>query len=597
MTTALSPIGRAALAYAQELGWPVVPLHTSTGAGCSCRNAACSSVAKHPRTMNGLKDATIDVAKITQWWTNWPDANIGIPTGAVSGLMVVDIDGPAGEEAMRVLNANRATPQVLTGKGRHVYFAHPGFDVRNTAKRLGPELDTRGDGGYVVAPPSVHASGRVYAWDREGGFSPREIAPAPIPDTILAELTRMSAPDGNGASALDVAESELIPSGARNETLTRLAGRLARDRFMTEKELYLYVRDANVGRCQPPLDDDAVRTIARNISTREARKPREEIPAADPPTPPPTAPVVWFTPDLIAGEIARNARPIDATPTGFALWNRACRDDGGGVGIARGWHVTIGGASGNGKSLSALNLTGTALKHGTSVSYISLEMSQSQLITRLLAMATDTLIRCIERGGEYDPADYRFAAEQFQAALDAAGSRFAVIQRPDPTWPVLDRAMNEAVDGGATMLVIDYLQCIDMPSTRDLHERTMAASKAIVRFAQRHNVTTVALSQFNRATTFNGKEPPSIHGLMGGSQIENDSDQVILLDHSSNRITPRGRETKLLLAKNRHGPQAEVPVYWDRSTLALRELPSAADAVPGDVSASPARDDRIRLAI
>src|SRR6266700_2778202 len=77
----------AALTYAQKHGWAVLPIHTPRGGQCSCGNPTCTSVGKHPRTPHGVKDATTDEATIRDWWTRWPDANIGIATGADSGLV------------------------------------------------------------------------------------------------------------------------------------------------------------------------------------------------------------------------------------------------------------------------------------------------------------------------------------------------------------------------------------------------------------------------------------------------------------------------------------------------------------------------------
>jgi hypothetical protein len=81
----------AALAYATR-GWPVLPLHSVQNGRCTCGAAACRSTGKHPRTANGIKDATTDLEQIKQWWACWPEANIGIATGAASGLVVVDVD-------------------------------------------------------------------------------------------------------------------------------------------------------------------------------------------------------------------------------------------------------------------------------------------------------------------------------------------------------------------------------------------------------------------------------------------------------------------------------------------------------------------------
>ena len=153
-----------ALAYAGN-GWAVLPLHTAVESVCDCRKA-CASPAKHPRTMAGFKDATTDEAKIRHWWGMWPEANIGIATGAVSGIFVVDIDPyHGGMETIETLKEKgivlHQTAQVLTqNDGFHLYYQYAGKKGKGT---MGKGIDVKSDGGYVVAPPSIGIQGR-YTW-------------------------------------------------------------------------------------------------------------------------------------------------------------------------------------------------------------------------------------------------------------------------------------------------------------------------------------------------------------------------------------------------------------------------------------------------
>lgn len=154
-----------ALAYA-ALGWPVLPLWWSDGeAGevCGCPNgAACKSKpGKHPlgaEVPHGYKDATTDPAQIEAWWTKWPKANIGIATGAASGIVVVDVDPRnGGDDTIRALEAQygKLKSKIVTktgGGGWHVIYQ---YDGRKLPKTLGAGIDLKGDGGYIVAPPSV----------------------------------------------------------------------------------------------------------------------------------------------------------------------------------------------------------------------------------------------------------------------------------------------------------------------------------------------------------------------------------------------------------------------------------------------------------
>lgn len=134
---------RAALGYAAQ-GLHVIPLKPRD---------------KVPLTAHGGKDATTDPAQIRAWWTQWPDANIGIATGKVSGFWVLDLDG-AYPDTWPPLGIE---PTVKTARGVHYYFRCPeGTEIKNRAKIGGEQIDVRGDGGYVIAPPSIHPSGVRY---------------------------------------------------------------------------------------------------------------------------------------------------------------------------------------------------------------------------------------------------------------------------------------------------------------------------------------------------------------------------------------------------------------------------------------------------
>lgn len=221
-------------------GWPVVPLHHPLTSGCSCRRPDCGSVAKHPRIKGGLNAASTDTQKVAQWWARWPRSNIGIRTGTPSGLVVVDVDPAHGglDSLQRLQRRNGKLPdtlQVVTGsRGAHLYFQHPGGQVRNDAgRRLGPGLDVRGDGGYIVAPPSLHATGRRYQWLE------RQAQPAPLPDWLHQRLLHREPtrqPESIVANseyarhALDRATLAVAhaPEGTRNNTLNRAAFRMGR---------------------------------------------------------------------------------------------------------------------------------------------------------------------------------------------------------------------------------------------------------------------------------------------------------------------------------------------------------------------------------
>ena len=128
----------------------------------------CLPRGKEPATAHGCKDATTDADTIRQWWREQPDYNVAVATGAASKMFVLDVDGLDAECELRKLEAEHGelppSVEVDYSRGRHIWLRYPDRPVKNTAGKIAPGIDTRGDGGYVLAPPSVHPSGRAYAW-------------------------------------------------------------------------------------------------------------------------------------------------------------------------------------------------------------------------------------------------------------------------------------------------------------------------------------------------------------------------------------------------------------------------------------------------
>ena len=191
---------------------------------------------KQPATVHGFKDATTDPSVIRQWWACWPRANVGIRTGMGTGIVVLDIDPPVGYRSLEQLISTHGPlpegPTVSTPRdGRHHYFAHPGgITVPNSAGKLGMGLDVRGDGGYVVAPPSV-VGARGYSWHgraTELPPCPRWLLDAlrpPVPPAI-ARRRLVVLPGGRYAASALQGELDRVRTaakGARNDTLNRAA--------------------------------------------------------------------------------------------------------------------------------------------------------------------------------------------------------------------------------------------------------------------------------------------------------------------------------------------------------------------------------------
>ena len=236
-------------------GWAVFPCHTPRDGRCSCMVTGCDRPGKHPRTPHGFKDATVDEARITRYWGGLPDANVGIATGEASGIVVLDVDGDAGEESIADLQMKHGalpeTIEAITGSGRHIYFARPRFSIRNSESKIGLGLDIRGDGGYVIAPPSMHACGSRYEWELSA--HPDHIGLAEIPSWFIQLLNEpastsvaakepvteaglplgkaalyfiaMGAPEGSQRSRALAAARNLLSSGRSMDEVSELVWR------------------------------------------------------------------------------------------------------------------------------------------------------------------------------------------------------------------------------------------------------------------------------------------------------------------------------------------------------------------------------------
>jgi len=223
--TAIEPDLKAeALGYANN-GIPVFPLNWPIGETCSCGKQDCPSPGKHPLTPHGFKDATTDPELVKDWWTQWPDANIGMPTGAASQRIAVDIDPRnGGDDSMDQLVIEHGrlpdtAEQMTGGGGRHIIFLDPGVPM---PKALAPGIDLKADGGYIVLAPSLHPSGRRYEWDGISGVKAL-LKPADAPAWLLAHIQDIKT-QGRSNRSISKVLPEVIPDGKKHDTTVSLAG-------------------------------------------------------------------------------------------------------------------------------------------------------------------------------------------------------------------------------------------------------------------------------------------------------------------------------------------------------------------------------------
>ncbi len=262
----MTSLANAAVGYA-EIGWPVFPVWWCEDGVCQCREGkACARAGKHPmegQVPRGLLDASTDKDIVQAWWSRYPQANIGSPMGKISD--VVDIDGAEGYSALEQLQAiHGELPPTLTSatsKGEHMHFQHR-EGIGNWVRPL-PGMDIRTTGGYVIMPPSIHQTGKVYEWGEEEDI-------APWPDWLWDELqdahraSRTPGPkaahEGNGQAT--------VKEGGRNAYLASRAGTLRHAGFSPD-QIEAALQVVNTDRCAPPLAPEEVTKIARSVGGYE----------------------------------------------------------------------------------------------------------------------------------------------------------------------------------------------------------------------------------------------------------------------------------------------------------------------------------------
>jgi Bifunctional DNA primase/polymerase, N-terminal/Primase C terminal 1 (PriCT-1) len=269
----------SALLYV-EYGMPVFPLWSviakadGSGFTCRCAKYACGDQGKHPIgkiAPRGCHSAVTDRTAVEHMFTNWPESNVGIATGSV---IVVDIDPRnGGDVSLRELEQQHgpmpATWRSATGGGgEHIIFAAPA-GKKISGRLLATGIDLKGVGGYIVAPPSLHVSGRRYEWLT----APGDVPLAALPDWIAKPASNpFTAHSGSTSKTCwGPMISSDVGEGARNKTLAKIAGYLLRryvDIDVSCEMLSLW----NAAHCKPPLNDDELNKIIGSICKAEMRR-------------------------------------------------------------------------------------------------------------------------------------------------------------------------------------------------------------------------------------------------------------------------------------------------------------------------------------
>jgi len=232
--------------YYRELGFSVIPLKQDKSPYLNWRE---------------FQNRRASISEVKTWWKDWPDANIGVVTGRISGLVVLDVDkeGMKKRKLWDIFN----TPIAITGGGgRHLYFKHPNdkaisnFQARPDLKGI----DLRGDGGYVVAPPSKHKSGKEYTWEK--GYEIDTINLCEFPEEVFSATPAKADPIKNLYGG--------VKAGGRNQALARLAGSWVADGLSLDE--CLGMAEVWNSKNDPPLGEHEIATTVKSIYAKHYAK-------------------------------------------------------------------------------------------------------------------------------------------------------------------------------------------------------------------------------------------------------------------------------------------------------------------------------------
>lgn len=540
-------------------------------AGLKWQSFPCKPADKTP-LVRWADVATTEDNMLAGWWDTNPAANIGIACGKRSGIVVLDVDADhGGYESLAELAVDYGvlpdTPMSKTGSGgRHIFFKHPGIEIRNSAGKLGPGLDIRGDGGYVIAPPSVHPNGTRYEWVNK----PSQLPLADMPEWMIELLQ-----EKNVIAEAPRVEGKII-AGHRNDTLFRMAGAMRRKDF-NEDAIYAALVIYNRDNCNPPLSDGEVLLIAKSATRYEPQDKPKIIKAL---------PDSWDVIEKIENKIIeRQKNPVDVWGIHYA-WPFLSLVTGG---KQKGELTILAGEPGVGKSYWATQdflFTAIGMNTPSTPSLIwSGEMSREQEYNRFFEMLG--VPKRHMKTGNMSEVDWEFFNE---AKALIVNSPIYVSDTPLDLRDVRDLLEREIAEHGVEQVLFDYDWLIHAPGDGEI-EQSQNTSRLLKQLARELDLSITLISSVNKMGMDSPNENVTKSNVSGSGKKLHDADVIYILTKFNEKknsdlsipVTDYEKVRTLHISKGReldyHLPNGAINYMRETPNPKFRELRKV-DEVP-----------------
>lgn len=498
-----------------------------------------------------------DMNIIESWYDSYRNANIGIVTGKNSGIIVLDVDPKHGgqETLLRLIDEYGMLPDTpishTGGGGLHYIFEYPGFEITNSAGKLGAGLDIRGDGGQICAPPSIHESGGVYKWDNH--FKPSIFPPAPMPKWLLDLLTKS---EKIQSANVVINKDGIFPEGQRHYILVSLAGTMRR-RGMTTESIFQALWTENLLRCDPPAPEENIRNIAESMEHYPAGTLFDKTKTL----------VSVSIQKPVSSNVALDELANEIKVPAFIGTGLGSLDDKLG-GLPRGYLTLLVARPGMGKTTAAMQIARNVAVSGKTVLFVSLEMLSNELWVKAALGIAEVAWKDFSNGEVPAGTKDRIQKEIIPTLKRGLGDRLLIYDK-DQNCTSTDMLNTMVKEIKPDLVIVDHLAYMSDEADNEI-KRLGLICRRLRGIAQEHNTAMLVLHHANRSTDDrkNTTKEPRMADIRGSGEIEQAADLILMpyipANYDMREEKPRMSITYIPVVKNRIGQVGfHIVLYFD----------------------------------